>query len=217
MGERRCPHAEVSFTLAAGVAPATGLLDDTIIVFSCDHGDMMGDHGLYYKIHPYDASIRTLTIIYDPASKRPGGTVLTDMVEAVDIPGTFLEAGSDEHLQDAMPTSLSRSFLKYARGEVDAHREWAYCEHGHFCGHGGRNDRLARDGEWKYVFYTKGNMLFNIKEDPFEEHNLIDDKGHTERIHAMQARIIRRMGEMMIPPQSLQTNIPIEFYKGALP
>jgi len=77
--------------------------------------------------------------------------------------------------------------------------------------------RLARDAEWKYVFYEKGHMLFNIKEDPFEQRNLIDDASQTKRINAMQAQIIRRMGEMMVPPASLTTNMPIEFYKGVLP
>lgn len=197
---------------------ARGLLENTIIIFSSDHGDMMGDHGLYYKIHPYDASIRTPTIIYDPASKRPGGTVLTDMIEAVDIPGTFLEAGSDEHLQEAMPASLSRSFLKYARGEVDSHREWAYCEHGHFFEGAHRVYRLARDTEWKYVFSASGdNILFNLKQDPFEEHNRIDEKGQTKRINEMQARILRRMGQMMVPPEPLRTNIPLAFHKRLLP
>jgi len=195
---------------------ANGLLDNTIIVFSSDHGDMMGDHHLFYKIHPYDASIRTPTIVYDPSSKRPGGTVLTDMVEAVDIPATFLEVGTDEHLQDAMPTSLARSFLKYARGAVNSHREWAYCEHGNFCEEGARVYRLARDREWKFVFYEKGNMLFNIREDPFEQNNLVDDESQMTRVNEMQARIIRRMGEMMVPPESLETNVPIEFYKGVL-
>lgn len=196
---------------------ANGLLDDTIIVSTTDHGDMMGDHGLFYKIHPYDASIRTPVIICDPASKRPGGTVLTDMVEAVDIPGTFLEAGTEEHLQDAMPTSLARSFLRYARGEADSHREWAYCEHGNFCEKGSRVYRLARDQEWKYVSYEQGNMLFNIKDDPFEQNNLVVDASQIKRINEMQGRIIRRMGEMMVPPETLETNVPIEFYKGVLP
>jgi arylsulfatase A-like enzyme len=196
---------------------ANGLLQDTIIVFSSDHGDMMGDHRLFYKIHPYDASIRTPTVVCDPASRRAGGTVLTDMVEAVDIPATFLEAGTDEHLQDAMPTSLARSFLRYARGEVDSHREWAFCEHGNFCEEGARVYRLARDLEWKYVFYDRGNMLFNIKEDPFEQDNVVDDEGERKRVVEMQARIIRRMGAMMAPPESLETNMPVEFYKGVLP
>jgi len=64
----------------------------------------------------------------DAASRdhRKGGTNLysPSFVPAEDRPDVFItnEAGSDEHLQEAMPTSLSRSFLKYARGEVDNHR-----------------------------------------------------------------------------------------------
>lgn len=196
---------------------ANGLLGETIIVYSTDHGDMMGDHHLFYKIHPYDASIRTPIVIYDPSSSRPGGTVLPDLVEAVDIPGTFLEAGSDEHLQDAMPTSLSRSFLKYARGEVDTHRQWAYCEHGTFTEEGGNVYRLARDQEWKYVFHKRGPMLFNVKDDPFEEHDLAHDESQSKRISEMQGWIVERMGQMMVPPESLETNVPVEFYKGSLP
>lgn len=194
-----------------------GLLDNTIIVFSSDHGDMMGDYHLHYKIFPFDASIRTPTIICDPASSLPGGTILHDPVEAIDLPATFLEAGSDEHLQDAMPTSLAKSFLRYARGEVDSHRDWAYCEHGHFCEEGSRVYRLVRDQEWKFVFYEHGHQLYHIQDDPFEQHNLFDDPSQQSRILAMQGRLLRHMGSIMVPPETLQNHVPGDFYRGVLP
>ncbi len=196
---------------------ARGLLKDTLIIFSTDHGDMMGDYGLFYKIHPYDASIRTPTIVCDPASKLPGGTVLNDMVEAVDMPATILEAASDEHLQEAMPTSPAKSFLKYTRGEQDSHRQQAYCEHGNFSEESGRIYRLIREQEWKYVYYSQGDMLFNVNDDPYEQNNLIDDPSQQERVSKMRGDIIRRMASVMVPPATVTSKMPIAFYKALYP
>ncbi len=200
-----------------------GLFDNTIIIFTSDHGDMMGDHHLFFKFKPYDASARTPTVIYDPNSKRPGGTILQDMGEAVDIPATLLEAGSDEHLQEAMPGSPGLSMLQYARGEKDSHRKWAYSELGHLCP-GSKAWRLARTQDWKYVFGTHGDMLFNMKEDPYETNNLIDDKDQLKRMNDMRGLIIERLGSLLVPPATIQCNtdpsniksLNSEFYKGLL-
>lgn len=194
---------------------ARGLMDDTIIIFTSDHGDMMGDHGLFFKMKPYDASVRTPTIVRDPFSKRAGGTVLTDMVEAADVPATILEAGCDEHLQEAMPAAPGKSFLGYARGETDAHRDWAYSEIGNLS-EGGNAWRMARTPEWKYVYGEKGDMLFNMTDDPFEENNLANDPARAARVCDMRGWLVKRMGSLMIPPESVSCNVPIEFYKGMM-
>lgn len=181
---------------------AAGLLDNTIILFTSDHGDMMGDHDMYFKLKPFDASIRTPVILVDPHSKRPGGTVLHDMVEAVDLPATLLAAGTDERLQEAMPCAMGRSLLGYARGEQDAHRAWAYAEQGHLC-EGSGSWRMIRTPTWKYVYAGKGDMLFNLVDDPLETTNLIDDPAQRSRVYHLRGLLIHRMGGMPIPPASL--------------
>ncbi len=205
------------------VVEEQGLMENTIIIFTSDHGDMMGDHDMYFKLKPYDGSVRTPTVIYDPASQRDGGTVLNDMVEAVDIPATILEACSDEHLQEAMPCSPGRSFLQYVRGDKDAHRQWAYSELGHLC-EDGNPWRLARTPEWKYVFAPKGDMLFNMMDDPFETKNLIDDESQLKKINHMRGLILERMGSLPVPPATLECNTDPDdpkslktwFYKGII-
>lgn len=192
---------------------AKGLMENTIVLYATDHGDMMGDHGMFFKMKPYDASVRTPFIVRDPASALPGGAVLTDMAEAVDIPATILDAGSDEHLQEAMPCSPGKSFLQYTRGNAEAHREWAYSEQGHLC-EGARSWRLARTPEWKYVFGEKGDMLFNMAEDPLEVSNLAGDPAQRERICEMRGLLIRRMGSLLVPPATVTCSIDPEFYKG---
>lgn len=182
---------------------ASGLLENTLIIFTTDHGDMMGDHDMYFKLKPYDGSVRTPTIVYDPYSKRAGGTVLPDSVEAVDIPATLLEAGSEEHLQEALPTSPGWSILGYVRGERDAHRSWAFSELGNLCEEGGAGWRMARTPEWKYVYSGKGDLLFNMVEDPLETTNLAGDPAQLDRLHEMRGWLIRRMGSLSIPPAQL--------------
>ncbi|MCA1810147.1 MAG: sulfatase-like hydrolase/transferase [Lentisphaerae bacterium] len=192
---------------------ARGLLENTIIIFASDHGDMMGDHNMFYKMKPYDASVRTPFIVCDPASVLPGGTVLQGLAEAVDIPATILAAGSDEHLQDAMPCSPGRSFLEYVRGGAGKHREWAYAEQGNL-GEGGSSWRMVRTAVWKYVFAEKGDMLFNLPLDPFEQRNLVDEPGQQERVKAMRGLLIQRMGSLLVPPATVTSNVSAKFYKG---
>ena len=131
------------------------------------------------------------------------------------MPATLLEAGSDEHLQEAMPCSPGRSFLQYTRGECDAHREWAFSEQGHLC-EGGNSWRLARTPDWKYVYGEKGDMLFDMQVDPFETNNLVEKAEQGERVKEMRGLLIKRMGSLPIPPAPVTSNMATGFYKGIL-
>ena len=132
---------------------------------------------------------------------------MTDSAESVDIPATILEAGSDEHLQTAMPTSPAKSFLKYTRGETESHRDWAYAEIGTNC-EGSAYWRMARTDEWKYVISSNGDMLFNLKDDPFESENLANDEEQLPRINKMRGLIIGRLASLFVPPASVTCKMP---------
>jgi choline-sulfatase len=220
--EQRAVYAAfVEFTdsrmgLVLDAVEKKGLLDNTIIIYTTDHGDMMGDHGMGYKNKPYEASVRAPTVVWDPASKLPGGTVLTDSAEGVDIPATILEAGSDEHLQTAMPGSPAKSFLKYARGETDSHRDWAYAEIGTNC-EGSGYWRMARTSEWKYVKSGNGDMLFNLEDDPFECNNLAEETDQLPRINEMRGLLIERLTSLFVPPASVTCEVKEGYYEAMIP
>jgi arylsulfatase A-like enzyme len=159
----------------------TGRWDDTLIIFTSDHGEQMGDHWLIGKSGYFDASYRIPLIVRDPrASADAGrGRVVTRFTENVDVMPTLLEAiGAEIPLQcDGM--SL-RPFLEGreapAHWRTEAHWEYDFRDPTD----DGAERRLGltmhqctlnviRDERFKYVHFTKlPPLLFDLAEDPGE-------------------------------------------------
>ena len=73
-----------------------GLFDNTLIVFTSDHGDYLGDHWLGEKEFFHEPSVKIPLIIYDPDRRRDARRVCDELVEAIDLAPTFLDAlGAD--------------------------------------------------------------------------------------------------------------------------
>jgi arylsulfatase len=173
-------------------------MDDTLIFFTTDHGDMLGHHGHYGKMTPYDTSVRTPVIARFPDGRNAGLT-LESMAEAVDLPCTLLEAAGmrPEDIPAHLSQTPGRSWLGYARGERGEHRRDIYSE----CGTFDRESafRMIRERDWKYVLTPSGEMLFDTLHDPWETTNLKDRPEQRERIASLRERLLRRMAES-VPP-----------------
>jgi len=104
----------------------TGQREDTLVVFMSDHGEMLGDHGLYAKgPYFYDPAVRVPLIVSQPGVVR-GGMESDAIVELVDVAPTLLEAAGIDR-----PTGMQgRSLWSAVTGEIDIndHRDSAYCE-----------------------------------------------------------------------------------------
>ncbi len=174
----------------------TGRRNDTLVIFTTDHGDMIGDLGLNHKGLPYDGSCRTPVILWSPEMIEGGG-VLQDPAEAVDLPCTILEAaGAGDRIAEYLPSTPGRSFWHYARGLTARHRDWAYAE----CRVGRDAWRMCRDRQWKYVYCAGGeDMLFDLREDPREQNNLAGLPEHGGRIGSMRSRVIQSMTRALAP------------------
>lgn len=114
-----------------------GELDDTIVVFAGDHGDMLGDYGAWMKRSPRQASVGVPLVVAGPGVERRGA--VETPVSLVDLHATFLEyAGIDP------PAHLdSRSLVPYLAGETDDHRDAVYA--------GLDPWRMIFDGRYKLV------------------------------------------------------------------
>ena len=154
----------------------TGRWDDTLIVFTSDHGEQMGDHWLLGKCGYFDASYRIPLIVRDPRASADGGrgTVVTRFTENVDIMPTMLEAiGADIPLQcDGLslgPFLSGQGAPAYWRKE--AHWEFDFRNAAddaaeraldltlHQC-----TMNIVRDERFKYVHFTKlPPLLFDLK------------------------------------------------------
>lgn len=177
-----------------------GLMENTVVLFTTDHGDMLGDDHFARKGVPHEGSARTPIMVRQPGW-APENTILPGLAEQADLPQTILEVGglSDEERAAALPESPGRSFWQYVNQGGDTFRESAYSEFG------GEltsfSMRMVRAGSWKYVRSPKyGNRLYDLEMDPYEEHNRIDDSDCGDRVRAMQEMLIDRMAKVRVPP-----------------
>jgi arylsulfatase A-like enzyme len=154
-----------------------GLLDNTIVVFTSDHGEMLGDHGMYQKEVPYEPAIRVPLIMAGPGVAE--GQVSEALVELIDVNPTVCElAGlpSQENID-------ARSFALVSRGEGDEHRDEAISVIRRF--------RLIRTRTHKFIdHYNAGVELYDLANDPAELHNIADD--NPDLVAELRRRLLDR-------------------------
>jgi len=156
-----CTHIDHQIRLLIGTLREEGLLDDTIIAFTADHGDTLFDHGLVAKRTFYrNATNVPLILTGRPLQAYAGNT--DDRVACLeDIMPTLLSACGI-----AIPaTAEGRDLLRGDR------RDMLY---GEVC-EGAVATRMVTDGRYKLIYYPYGNVLqlFDLRQDPDETHNLV--------------------------------------------
>ena len=164
----------------------TGQLDNTIVIFTSDHGETLGDHGLIQKgCRFYEGLVRVPLIISWPG-RFQAGLRCSGLTELVDIVPTLLEAAGLP-----VPSEMhGRSLMPYLKGEEDGGRirEFARCEYysaldSSFCH--AKDDTYAtmiRDERYKLVLYHGHDLgeLYDLEEDPDEFNNLWDEPAASE-------------------------------------
>jgi len=162
-------------------------LDDTMIVFTSDHGDNLGDHWLGEKDLFHEPSIRLPMIVVDPRADANGtrGTTDNRFVEAIDMVPTFVEASGGTVQSHRME---GRSLLPLLHGQEIEWRDYVICE-SDYSGRPARVDLgidpwdarsfMIRTGRWKYVLHQKYRpQLFDMEADPYEFSDLGDARAH---------------------------------------
>jgi arylsulfatase A-like enzyme len=161
-----------------------GLLDNTLIVFTSDHGDYLGDHWMGEKDLFHEPSIKVPLIICDPASEADAtrGTACDELVEAIDLAPTFLAVLNADPEQQSHRLE-GKSLLPFLRGDRPAEwRQHAFSEYDYSLlpvaaklGIDPRNARLfmVANKRWKYVHAVGFRpMLFDLGNDPHEFRDL---------------------------------------------
>ena len=153
-----------------------GLADNTLIVYTSDHGDMVGEHGLWWKHVFYEESVKVPLIISFPG-KIQGGQRCDRVVSALDVNATILDALGAPPL----PNSPGRSVLPLV-GADSATSEWEDVAFSEYCSDqfAPVDDdcylRMIRRDEWKLVYYHGYEpQLFNLKDDPDELNDRAND------------------------------------------
>lgn len=160
----------------------TGLADDTLVIWTNDHGDALGAHGGHADKECYmiEEILDIQLAVRDPSRPDLAGTKNTALVNTNDVPVTMLDAMGLSFDYEVPGMSL----LDLMYGEV-APRQYMVCTtNGHF------SDTRARTvyfGDYKYTYYTNDiDELYNLKEDPFEMTNLIFEKDKQGIINLMK-------------------------------
>lgn len=180
----------------------TGQWDDTLIVFTCDHGEQLGDHHLLGKIGYFDESYRIPMIIRDPRAAANGtrGTVVEKFTETVDTMPTILE-----WLGLPVPRQVDgRSLLPFCEGASPS--DWRTEVHYEFdfrdlyyttpesalgvpmdkCGLA-----VVQDENFKYVhFAALPPLFFDLKKDPGQFVNRATDPSYAARMGEYAAKML---------------------------
>lgn len=157
----------------------TGQRENTIVIFTSDHGELLGDHGLYYKgAYFYDCAVRVPLIVSMPGTITTGTS--TALVELMDLSQTLLDAaGLDHH-----PGMMGRSLWPLLTGasSADNHRDSVFCEY--YSASPDKNDyservshvSMVRTRSHKVVV-SRNNCgeLYDLEADPGEHSNLWDE------------------------------------------
>jgi arylsulfatase A-like enzyme len=165
---------------------ATGEWDETLVIVTSDHGELLGDHWCWGKGGFHDASNHVPLIIRDPLAPRAArGRVVDAFTESVDLAPTILE-----WLGQAPPQAMNGlSLCPWLAGETPAPwRSYVFWEYDfRTLGGGGLEQRLGllpdqctlnvvRDADWKYVHFTAlPALLFDLRNDPHEFVNRAHD------------------------------------------
>jgi arylsulfatase A-like enzyme len=178
-----------------------GLADNTLVIFTSDHGEMLGDHATMLKgPMMYEGAVRVPLIARWPG-QLPTGERRADLVQWLDLGPTILDAAGLAPL----PHGQGQSLLPLARGDADAvRRGWAICEY-RDSGHPydpAVHVTMLRTGDHKLIVHhgdpatarQRTGELYNLATDPQELRNLWDDPASA----ALRADLTAHLLDVMV-------------------
>lgn len=187
----------------------SGELDNTVVIFMADNGLLNGEHGMVDKRTAHEPSIRIPLVMRYPALVRVNQPKrVEEMILTVDIAPTVLELCSAEPLKDIH----GRSFTKVARGDATGWRTamlYSYNYEKQFPYT--PNVRAVRTDHWKYIHYPPGDgspdkhkaELYNLKDDPEERNNLIDNPQYAEQLASLKQELEKQLAATGAVPDKM--------------
>ena len=164
----------------------TGLREDTIVVFTSDHGEHLGDHGTIHKGPPGLDSCAHVPLILSYPGTVPSTQKKAELIELVDVAPALLDLCGVQ----APPHFQGRSFQPLLQGEEYEERTSVFIEY--------RDPftvswKTVRTHEFKYCVSGSGEeLLFDLREDPDELSNVVGQSVARPALHAMREELVRR-------------------------
>jgi choline-sulfatase len=170
-----CTYVDHNVGKLLKVLNDTGMADNTIIVFSGDHGDMLGERGMWYKMSWFENSARVPMLVHAPGRYRAHR--VKESVSTMDLMPTFVEMiGSNLHPQLPIDGVSLMSYIAESEGPKPDTVLGEYMGEGTIC-----PVVMIRRGRWKFVYApTDPPQLYDLKNDPLERNNLA--AGYSNRL-----------------------------------
>ena len=176
-------HIDHQIRRVIGTLREEGLLENTIICFTSDHGDMLGQHGLWAKRLYYENSANVPMLLVGTAGNQTVGQGVVDdrLVGWQDIMPTLLELAG-------LPAPQTVDGRNMVTGNQRSH---LYGE----CNEGDTATRMIHCGRYKLIYYPAGNhrQLFDLQEDPQELVNLADDDRHSDTLEELTGLLVSEL------------------------
>ncbi|MDA3955100.1 sulfatase-like hydrolase/transferase [Oceanispirochaeta sp.] len=176
-----CTHIDHQIRLVIGTLREMSLLENTIIMFISDHGDMLFNHKMLAKRVFYEGSANIPCLISGKPVEKLRGQIDNRLVCLADVMPTLLDLCGL-----IIPDSVEG--LSAVRDEK---RSYLYGE----IGEGDTASRMIHDGRFKLIYYPLGNysQLFDLQEDPTELHNLSGEADHADKLKELQKELMSRL------------------------
>lgn len=184
LGEIALIDAQIGRVLSA----LGSLAENTLVIYSADHGDMCGAHGMMDKHYVmYDDVVRVPLIARWPGRIMPGTTCDSFVTAGIDLAATFCDAAGV-----AIPeTFQGESLLPLFAGESGRDDIFALYYGNQF---GLYSQRMTRDRRWKYIWNaTAEDELYDLCADPAELHNLAREAGCADELSRLRHRLVEWM------------------------
>ena len=201
---RRAYYANVSYFddkigQIVAALEETGELDNTIVIVTSDHGEMLGERGLWFKMNFFEHSVRVPLIMAGPGVAK--GTA-SNTCSLIDLLPTMVEIGGGS--TDMLGASIiGRSLMSLARGEEDPIDETV----GEYCAEMTPWPVfMVRRGSLKYIHCeTDPPQLYDLSNDPFERYNLFGNPKYAEAERNFAKEIAERWDSAALRDQVMST------------
>ena len=171
-----------------------GWLENTLVIYLSDHGDMTGDHHLWRKSYAYESSARIPFIMRWPKGliNARRGRVMSQPVELRDVLPTFLHAAGQK---PSLPLD-GRSLLELVETDGKDWREFIDLEHD-VCYSPENHWNALTDGHWKYIYHAmRGEeQLFHLDKDANEVRDLAGERAHQSELRRWRQRLVAHFAE----------------------
>jgi len=191
-----CSFLDDNISQVLAALDNSGQTDNTQIIYTSDHGDMTGNHGIWGKCYMYEDSVGIPMTLSGPGIE-PG--VNQTPVSLTDMAATIEQAVSGEvaGVENSWRSRPLQNFITTPEVERPVLSE--YHDGGSPCGF-----FMLRKGRWKYVYFSEGHpaLLFDMKKDSRELVNLADDLEHADTVSELRDQLFQILDRQAFADQA---------------